>query len=102
VPPPAHPRGALPSSADRRRGRRGRRGLVIGRVAVLGLSNELRVISPVLEQVGLGDETVAFDALFTQSAVAQQSELPTSKGSWRSGGRDRTLTRRNVRSHIAG
>jgi predicted transposase YbfD/YdcC len=49
-----------------------RRGLVLGQVAVPDPTNELGAISPLLAQLLLAEETVTFDALFTQTTVAQQ------------------------------
>jgi hypothetical protein len=49
-----------------------RRGLVLGQVAVPDPTNELGAISPLLAQLALADETVTFDALFSQTTVAQQ------------------------------
>ncbi len=49
-----------------------RRGLTLGQVAVPDPTNELGAISPLLTQLILAGETVTFDALFTQTTVAQQ------------------------------
>jgi predicted transposase YbfD/YdcC len=49
-----------------------RQGLTLGQVAVPDPTNELGAISPLLAQLALGGETVTFDALFTQTTVAQQ------------------------------
>ncbi len=47
-----------------------RRGLVLGEVAVPDKTNELGAIGPLLDRLLLAGETVTFDALFTQTAVA--------------------------------
>jgi predicted transposase YbfD/YdcC len=52
-----------------------RRGLLLGQVAVPDPTNELGAISPLLERLALAGETVTFDALFTQTTVAQQIVL---------------------------
>jgi DDE_Tnp_1-associated len=49
-----------------------RRGLLLGQVAVPDPTNELGAISPLLARLALADETVTFDALFTQTTVARQ------------------------------
>jgi predicted transposase YbfD/YdcC len=49
-----------------------RRGLSLGQVAVPDPTNELGALSPLLAQLVLADETVTFDALFTQTTVAKQ------------------------------
>lgn len=49
-----------------------RRGLTLGQVAVPDPTNELGAISPLLTHLALAGETVTFDALFTQTTVAQQ------------------------------
>ncbi len=47
-----------------------RRGLVLGEVAVPDKTNELGAIGPLLARLLLAGETVTFDAMFTQTAVA--------------------------------
>ena len=49
-----------------------RRGLSLGQVTVPDPTNELGAISPLLAQLALAGETVTFDALFTQTTLAQQ------------------------------
>jgi predicted transposase YbfD/YdcC len=45
-------------------------GLVLGEVAVTDQTNELGALAPLLAQLTLAGETLTFDALFTQTAVA--------------------------------
>lgn len=49
-----------------------RRGVVLGQVAVPDTTNEVGAVPALLEQLLLAEETVTFDALFTQSTVAEQ------------------------------
>ena len=49
-----------------------RGGLVLGQVAVPDTTNELGVVTSLLERVPLIGETVTFDALFTQWTVAER------------------------------
>ena len=49
-----------------------RDGLVLGEVAVPDATNELGVVATLLDRLPLAGETITFDALFTQWAVAEQ------------------------------
>jgi predicted transposase YbfD/YdcC len=46
-------------------------GVVLGQVAVADATNELGGLTPLLEQLLVAGETLTFDALFTQTSVAQ-------------------------------
>jgi len=46
-------------------------GVVLGQVAVSDATNELGGVDPLLEQVLVAGETLTFDALFTQTSVAE-------------------------------
>ena len=46
-------------------------GVVLGQVPVADATNELGAVGPLLEQLLVAGETLTFDALFTQTSVAQ-------------------------------